>query len=105
MSLFMSGMPAATTVATNGNTGYLDSFTQLVNGYFQFKTAEAQADAAGVGQQNLNNTVEQDANVNNQNPLNSDQYAGFFKPLQNNPVGAVVVVAAVVGLIVLIAKR
>lgn len=53
--------------------GWFDTFAQIANGYFQWKTAEQQADATGQGQVNLNNTVEQQAGVG-QVPLTGGQY-------------------------------
>lgn len=57
------------------STSWFDSFAEIANGYFQFRTAEAQADATGAGQAQLNNTVEQQTGTG-QVPLGGSQLNG-----------------------------
>ena len=77
------------TVQTSTSGGFWDSFTELANGYLTFRTAEAEADATAAGQNALNNTVEQTANVNQAQPLTSTQYSGFTQSITSNPALAV----------------
>ncbi|MGV2873504.1 hypothetical protein [Colwellia sp. E150_009] len=75
-----------------------DDFQELASGYLNWRTEEAKADATIAGQQQLNNTVEQMANVSQPQPLNSNQYANIMQTMQENPtylVGGVLALAVV----------
>lgn len=53
-------------------SGLQDNFSNLADSYLKFRTAEAQADAVGAGQAQLNTQVEQ-SQGNGQVPLNAGQ--------------------------------
>jgi hypothetical protein len=75
-----------------------DDFQELASGYLNWRTEEAKADATIAGQQQLNNTVEQTANVSQPQPLNSNQYANIMQTMQENPtylVGGVIALAVI----------
>lgn len=82
-----------------------DDFTELANGYLNFRTAEAQADATAAGQNALNNAVEQTANVNQAQPLNSSQYSNFMQSAQSNPTLAIGGGALVLAVVYLLARK
>ncbi len=69
--------------------GFWDNFTELAAGYLDLRSAEAKADATAQGQQTLNNTVEQTANVNQPQPLTSGQYSNFMESVGGNPTIAI----------------
>lgn len=91
-------------LTTPTGAGFWDNFTELATGFMQLRAEEAKADATGAAQAALNNTVEQSSNVNQNQPLNSTQYAGLMQSVQGNSGLLIGGALALVGLILLVKK-
>lgn len=85
-------------------TGWFDTFAQIANGYFNYRTAEAQADATGKGQVNLNNTVEHQTGVG-QVPLSGDQLNNVMSGTTAGVNNTVLIVSGVAIIAVLLLRK